>query len=513
MSEVHGRKREKTSEEIVKARRAKEAGKIQEYNGLVGDLRHRMSSGEYTTETLLVTTKLLRQNPDYYTVWNHRRVVLQRGILQSQGGEDDQEQKEQKEHDQKVFLQELELFMQLIRINPKSYWLWNHRLWCLRTMPRPSWEGELHLVNKMLTMDARNFHGWTYRRVVVEHLRQLTGNAKEDYAIVQQEYDFTTQKINQSFSNYSAWHQRSKLLPEIVADMSEDEKNDVARNEFEMIQNAIYTDPDDQSAWLYYWWLLGKAPSHVTLVGVYNVGDGNLLFVFNDMVRFSQFPTVLDAQQHAVVGQWLPMETAISKASSYTPGDSGAVWLFSVAPNAPQPASIAIHSNNVFPISSAMTMDTDKTWTNSIKDVPLSSDKWNSIVSARRANSKPITLARRYNDPMAQDSSNWYSLDPIQTLENEIQVVRDLIDCEPESKWALQTLSHFLQQLRLRSGANASTLDNESISIVDQLITLDSYRANRYKEMKNRIMVRRAMETILKEKEHGPALLAYLFDL
>lgn len=57
---------------------------------------------------------------------------------------------------QKVYLQELDLFMQLIRINPKSYWLWNHRCWCLESMPQPSWTGELKLVDKMLTMDERN---------------------------------------------------------------------------------------------------------------------------------------------------------------------------------------------------------------------------------------------------------------------------------------------------------------------------------------------------------------------
>lgn len=46
--------------------------------------------------------------------------------------------------------------MQVIRINPKSYWLWNHRVWCLQTMPDPDWKAELGLVEKMLAMDARN---------------------------------------------------------------------------------------------------------------------------------------------------------------------------------------------------------------------------------------------------------------------------------------------------------------------------------------------------------------------
>lgn len=82
-------------------------------------------------------------------------------------------------------------------------------------------------------------HGWDYRRFVVGHLRKNASDDPEALAhIVQQEYKFTTQKINQSFSNYSAWHQRSKLLPEIVASMTVEEKNQVALDG-EMIDESI----------------------------------------------------------------------------------------------------------------------------------------------------------------------------------------------------------------------------------------------------------------------------------
>lgn len=43
-----------------------------------------------------------------------------------------------------------------IKMNPKSYWVWNHRRWILEKMPEPEWEREMKLVTGMLSLDARN---------------------------------------------------------------------------------------------------------------------------------------------------------------------------------------------------------------------------------------------------------------------------------------------------------------------------------------------------------------------
>jgi len=74
---------------------------------------------------------------------------------------------------------------------------------------------------------------------------------------LKEEFEFTTKKIEENFSNYSAWHQRSAILPSLFN--SKDELFNALQLEFELVQNAFYTEPSDQSAWFYLRWLVTKS--------------------------------------------------------------------------------------------------------------------------------------------------------------------------------------------------------------------------------------------------------------
>ncbi|KAI9140482.1 hypothetical protein BKA69DRAFT_1175801 [Paraphysoderma sedebokerense] len=337
----HGRK--KPTRAQVDAKRLAEISKIKEYQSLCNQALDMRRQAIHNDSSLSITTNLVTLNPDYYTIWNFRREILLSLITATKEVIDSNKTDYMYSafrifssvihrkliysyHRQplKRLHHELTLLTATITpIAPKSYWVWNHRMWCLEkmaaiirdqssheskpssssedteTLSRPPslsklWQGELHLVNKFLDLDTRNFHAWDYRRYVVSQLHSSsvpTDTAKIPptfqpfsessviyvHPLLKAEFEYTMTKISQNFSNFSAWHYRSKLLPRIsglsnnkddavvniipngVAQSVETYYGELERifnDEFELLHSAIYTEPADQSAWLYFRWLL-----------------------------------------------------------------------------------------------------------------------------------------------------------------------------------------------------------------------------------------------------------------
>ncbi|KAJ3119153.1 hypothetical protein HK098_005746, partial [Nowakowskiella sp. JEL0407] len=171
-------------------------------------------------------------------------------------------------------LQEFQFSELTLRRNPKSYWVFNHRRWVLDVIAEPgAWERELKLVEKMLDLDPRNFHGWDYRRYIMQ---------KSSLQSPQQEFNYTSTKISQNFSNYSAWHYRSKVLHGAFGGS---ERDGVVQQDFELVRNAYYTEPSDQSAWLYHRWLLGEDQYPILVSSAYKFSSYAIVVIFNQEVK------------------------------------------------------------------------------------------------------------------------------------------------------------------------------------------------------------------------------------
>ncbi|KAI0064687.1 rab-protein geranylgeranyltransferase [Artomyces pyxidatus] len=248
---MHGVKRSRESREAREAKKQREKSRLTAYLALSDDVLARKANREWSKDAFDLTSRLLSMNPEFYTVWNYRRNILINGIFPSSSPIEIND----------ILSDDLSMTTTALKAHPKVYWLWNHRRWCLENVPdggddadplawkKRNWERELYVVERMLDVDSRNFHAWNYRRYVLSSMPVKRPEATE--------LAYTTKKIESNFSNFSAWHQRTKVLTSLW-DSGKVDRTSSLRQEFDLVQNAMYTDPNDQSVWLYHRWLIGS---------------------------------------------------------------------------------------------------------------------------------------------------------------------------------------------------------------------------------------------------------------
>lgn len=127
----------------------------------------------------------------------------------------------------------------------------------------------------MLGRDNRNFHAWDYRRRVTTELQRLRstksldaaharGEETQDWkcrqgydnpkAMCEDEFTYTTKMVRGNLSNFSAWHQRSILIPQVLhaRNASPADRRKMFDSELKLSKDAAFLDPWDQSLWFYY---------------------------------------------------------------------------------------------------------------------------------------------------------------------------------------------------------------------------------------------------------------------
>ncbi|ODQ55762.1 protein prenylyltransferase [Saitoella complicata NRRL Y-17804] len=243
----HGVKRVHLSAAALAKKKESEHQKIQDYTTLCTALSTlRTSPTPHTREALDLTTNLLTYNPEYYSTWNYRREILATLFTEWNDSE---------------IVKQLEKEMRFgegcLRSHPKVYWIWNHRGWVFAQYPSSTqapWRRELGLVNAMLGLDPRNFHGWNYRRTVLRHIE-----SQEQRGMEEEEWAYTSTHIQKNLSNFSAWHHRASLIPKLLSrGQNLTSKEEVLAKELDLLHQAIYTDPADSSSWIYHQYLLSS---------------------------------------------------------------------------------------------------------------------------------------------------------------------------------------------------------------------------------------------------------------
>ena len=217
--------------------------KCQVYSTLVSEIFERRAKRDHSTETLTLLGKMLKMNPDFYSLWNFRREIL----LSAYSDLPFAYSAVKFENPEALSIRDQELTVSadgIIR-NPKSYGAWYHRVWIMRRFHN-DFDKELQLCKSFLSQDQRNFHCWNYRRELLKQM-EIEGTCPI-LSLVQNEFQFSEDKIRENFSNYSSFHHRSISLKRLV-DEGASTLRVLLPAELSIVENAIFTEPDDQSAW------------------------------------------------------------------------------------------------------------------------------------------------------------------------------------------------------------------------------------------------------------------------
>ncbi|GBG32463.1 Geranylgeranyl transferase type-2 subunit alpha [Hondaea fermentalgiana] len=244
---MHGRKQKDRAlaEAEDPAKKAARAAKYAKLRSLLHTALECRAAHDTSDATMTLCGELLCINPSINTLWNVRRDGLLARIRAA--GEKDETAAQALRED--LCKQELELNRHaLVKGNVKSHEGWSHRAWIVEVLGEDgsciNVDRELMLCDQLLAADERNFHCFQYRRV----LARIAKHGPDD------DLRFAEGLVERNFSNYSAWHLRIKALearPDHLraADLEE---------EFGLVCNALFTEPDDSSGWMYHRWLVGQ---------------------------------------------------------------------------------------------------------------------------------------------------------------------------------------------------------------------------------------------------------------
>ncbi|KAL7530677.1 hypothetical protein ACHAXR_003623 [Thalassiosira sp. AJA248-18] len=288
------------------------------------DLSENITNNDAPTESssldiqaeLTLTAHCMQRNPKSYSAWYHRKWSLVNFFTY---GPSSPESNTSKQHlnNMKVILQsELDLCAQFLRMDERNFHGWNYRRFVVALLGscggNASSSTDIQDEGVVGKPDVEMFDGsWSswLNQSEVSMGAQLSQSAiaavglipsntnqgrkgvclaksimplsrQELEEIITNEWDFTTSKIQDNFSNGSAFHYRSKLLPLILESRLSSSCSDtsegvdigaspserygatlsLAREEWEnILLNAVFTEPDDQTPWWYHRFIVSWA--------------------------------------------------------------------------------------------------------------------------------------------------------------------------------------------------------------------------------------------------------------
>ncbi|KAH9297565.1 hypothetical protein KI387_029247 [Taxus chinensis] len=461
----------------------------------------------YSREALQISASLAEINPEILTVWNYRKLAVKK-MMESEADGDAVKG---------VLDEELRVVERALKRNYKSYGAWHHRKWVI-TMGYSSLDHEFQLLDQFLKADDRNFHGWNYRRFAAE-VKKVPD---------EEELKFTTKKINENFSNYSAWHNRSALLSRMLKNKSEEiNTQQKLTEEYELVQQALFTDSDDQSGWFYHLWLVGQtiAPNGPRVEATWPSNGSKVIVEFHEqshiyaafdnpfgtdhcflsegiplILHFSEpvkgvnsstimIDSLLPESDHL---HWTPLSTNGLQAKTWVamlrlPPYSSSSGTYAVEVIVQD--SIGIIASNGYNLASPASLKFSlafqlATTDCMVRELETVERTWeNEIFSPTDIDvDKYPTEFQFFQDVYNQKIPKWQH----ETLEREIKAFRELLEIEMDSKWAKLTLARLLRARDIFSSGsvlgNIRMNTDEVLQLFNELIDIDPSHGEYYKD-------------------------------
>ncbi|KAF8809403.1 protein prenylyltransferase [Phlegmacium glaucopus] len=203
----------------------------EEYKDATNYLRAVVKSGEKSQRVLELTEVIIRLNPAHYSAWQYRYETL---IALSA-----------------PLAPELALMDELAINFLKTYQVWQHRR-LLVTITRKAGQ-ELAFIKKVLAVDEKNYHTWSYRQWILTHFGGGAGESQQfgDNSLWVEELDLVDCMLINDIRNNSAWHHRFFVVYGCGIRQREEDRGHVFKRELTYVKQSISLVPNNPAAWNY----------------------------------------------------------------------------------------------------------------------------------------------------------------------------------------------------------------------------------------------------------------------
>lgn len=430
--------------------KAKQREQVRTARSLFAKLLDLRQSQTYNDQALEMTFKALQFHPEFPTLWGYRRELLTRTEKPLE----------------ELLKMEMKLVEKALRRSQKVYSIWFHRKWAIERLFQEV-EGdeakaqsllntELELCNQLLEVDERNFHCWNHRMYVMDLMRTKGKHDPNQMDLNAIDLTLSTDLINKNFSNYSAWHLRTLLQQPVAGEEPRIKLN--LEEELEWVQQGIYTEPNDQSVWLYHQWLtLGSTSPEIIHCAVL---QGELYMFFSQACRLTSTSLNGSSGRFEAI---LPRRRSTARVRSWAVG-----WRFVTDDRIVQKTvevEVAVESCGTGILKQSQC---------TFKGQPIDLDS-----------DTPSTATFEHQLPLEQS----------EILKAELARIEELLEIEPDCRWAL------LARMRLQLAC--SIPEETTLEDFERMSSLDPLRANFYADSKaNAVLHRRSYDWSLEGWQH-----------